>query len=430
MDTFVDRRLDGKGKSTPNREKLKRRLKDQIRKSLEKTMSDGTIADVDKGKVSIPARDLSEPTFQHARKGKWEIVHPGNREFIQGDTIPRPPGGNGSGGSGSGSASNSGEGEDEFVFTFSKEEFNKLFFDGLELPNLVKKDHAVAVDLKLVRAGFTSEGSPNNIDYRRTFRFALGRKFAILGARKRELEKLEDEWRLFIEQGVSEEEERIRFILQQIESIRARASPSFIEPSVDIRYRNRVLVPEPAVQAVMFPIMDVSGSMGEKEKDLAKRFFLLLYLFLKKYYEKVEIVFIRHHTTAKEVDEQEFFHGKETGGTVVSTALRLMADIVKKRYPVSKWNIYGAQASDGDDFASDVPICEKILLEELLPILRYYAYLEVLPIRHQMLWERYEMIQKAHSEMFAMRTAREVSEIYPIFRSLFEKKGSKTRACS
>jgi uncharacterized sporulation protein YeaH/YhbH (DUF444 family) len=85
-------------------------------------------------------------------------------------------------------------------------------------------------------------------------------------------------------------------------------------------------------QAVMFCIMDVSGSMDESRKDTAKRFFILLYLFLKRVYDKIEVVFIRHHTAAAEVDEDEFFHSRESGGTVVSSALHLLDKIIDERY--------------------------------------------------------------------------------------------------
>ena len=118
-----------------------------------------------------------------------------------------------------------------------------------------------------------------------------------------------------------------------------------------MRYRRFEPQPKPVAQAVMFCLMDVSGSMTEHMKDLAKRFFALLYLFLKRRYKHVDIVFIRHTHEAREVDEETFFYSPETGGTVVSTALEEMARIVDDRYPPDDWNIYAAQASDGDNTA-------------------------------------------------------------------------------
>ena len=108
-------------------------------------------------------------------------------------------------------------------------------------------------------------------------------------------------------------------------------------------------------------------------KDLAKRFFLLLYLFLTRHYEHVDLVFIRHTSEAKEVDEETFFNSRETGGTVVSTALAEMRRIIEARYPSDEWNIYGAQASDGDNYSSDSATCLQLLERRILPVRQHFA---------------------------------------------------------
>ena len=131
---------------------------------------------------------------------------------------------------------------------------------------------------------------------------------------------------------------------------RRRKVIAYIDP-VDIRFNRFEPQPLPNANAVMFCLMDVSGSMGEREKDLAKRFFVLLHLFLKRRYERTDIVFIRHTHEAQEVDEETFFYSTQSGGTVVSTALEEMRRIIEERYPSREWNIYAAQASDGDNFA-------------------------------------------------------------------------------
>ncbi len=168
--------------------------------------------------------------------------------------------------------------------------------------------------------------------------------------------------------------------------------------------------------------MDVSGSMTQQHKDIAKRFFILLFLFLKRNYTKIEVIFIRHHTSAKEVDEQEFFYSRETGGTIVSSALKLMKEIVHERYPASDWNIYAAQASDGDNWNDDSPLCSEILTKSILPYVQYYSYIEITPHDHQMLWHQYEKISKEFGECFAMQQIVEPADIYPVFRKLFERK--------
>jgi len=214
---------------------------------------------------------------------------------------------------------------------------------------------------------------------------------------------------------------RAKALVEEIEHLRARARAVPFIDTFDLRYANRVLQPKPTTQAVMFCVMDVSGSMDRARKDLAKRFFTLLYLFLKRNYEKIEVVFIRHHTVAKEVDEQEFFYSRETGGTVVSSALVMMADIIAERYPTSSWNIYAAQASDGDNWHHDSPACKEILVQRVLPHVRYYSYIEITPDRHQSLWEVYEEL-KANYPHFAMRQIDGPADIYPVFRDLFKRR--------
>ncbi|HNW77842.1 MAG TPA: YeaH/YhbH family protein [Candidatus Competibacteraceae bacterium] len=420
MATFIDRRLDGKNKSTVNRQRFIRRFKGQIKKAVAEAMNGRSITDIDNGeKVNIPARDLSEPVFGHGAGGRREAIHPGNKEFTAGDRVARPQGGGG-GGSGGGQASNSGEGEDEFVFELSREEFLEMFFEDLELPNLVRTQLAKATEFKSVRAGFSSAGNPANIDVVRSLKGAMARRMALAAPYTRRLREAEAE----LEQLLAAppvDENRAQELLAEIEHLRARARAVPFIDTFDLRYSNRVKQPQPTTQAVMFCVMDVSGSMDRARKDLAKRFFTLLYLFLKRNYEKIEVVFIRHHTVAKEVDEQEFFYSRETGGTVVSSALVMMADIIAERYPTSSWNIYAAQASDGDNWHHDSPACKEILVQRVLPHVRYYSYIEITPDRHQSLWEVYEEL-KANYPHFAMRQIDGPADIYPVFRDLFKRR--------
>ncbi|MFO1372342.1 MAG: YeaH/YhbH family protein [Candidatus Competibacteraceae bacterium] len=422
MATFIDRRLDGRNKSAVNRQRFIRRFKSQIKKAVADAMNGRSITDIDNGeKINIPARDLSEPVFGHGHGGRREAIHPGNKEFVTGDQIARPQGG-GSGGSGSGQASNSGEGEDDFVFELSREEFLELFFDDLELPNLVRTQLAKTTEYKSVRAGFTSAGAPANIDVVRSLKGALARRMALAAPYMRQLREAEEELQQLLDNSPVDEilaEE----LIEKINHLRARVRAVPFIDTFDLRYTNRILQPQPTTQAVMFCIMDVSGSMDRARKDLAKRFFTLLYLFLKRNYERIEVVFIRHHTVAKEVDEQEFFYSRETGGTVVSSALQLMGDIITARYPLSSWNIYAAQASDGDNWHHDSPACKDILLKRIVPFVRYYAYIEITPDRHQSLWEAYEEVKATHPN-FAMRQIDGPADIYPVFRDLFKRRAS------
>ena len=421
MATFIDRRLDGKNKSAVNRQRFIRRFKCQIKKAVAEAMNGRSITDIDNGeKINIPARDLSEPVFGHGPGGRREAIHPGNKEFTAGDRVARPPGGGGAGGGGQ--ASNSGEGEDDFVFELSRDEFLELFFEDLELPHLVRTQLAKTTEFKSVRAGFTSAGNPANIDVVRSMRGALARRMAMAAPYSRRLRKAEEELQRLLDTSPVDEM-RVQELSEEVEHLRARVRAVPFIDTFDLRYVNRVKQPQPTTQAVMFCIMDVSGSMDRARKDLAKRFFTLLYLFLKRNYEKIEVVFIRHHTVAKEVDEQEFFYSRETGGTVVSSALQLSADIMRERYPVSSWNLYVAQASDGDNWHHDSPACRDLLMQRIMPYVRYYAYIEITPDRHQSLWEAYEDVKAQHRH-FAMRQIDGPADIYPVFRDLFKRRVS------
>jgi uncharacterized sporulation protein YeaH/YhbH (DUF444 family) len=423
MATFIDRRLDGKNKSSVNRQRFIRRFKGQIKKAVTEAMNGRSITDMDSGeKVNIPARDLSEPVFGHGSGGRREAIHPGNREFTPGDRIARPPPGGGGGGSGKGQASDAGEGEDDFVFELSREEFLELFFEDLELPNLVRTQLAKITEFKSVRAGFTSAGAPANIDIVRSLKGALARRMALAAPYTRRLREAEEELRrLLAETPV--DAVRVQALVEEIEHLRARARAVPFIDNFDLRYANRVKQAQPTTQAVMFCVMDVSGSMDRARKDLAKRFFTLLYLFLKRNYEKIEVVFIRHHTVvAKEVDEQEFFYSRETGGTVVSSALQLMGDIMAERYPVSSWNLYVAQASDGDNWHMIRQPAGIFYCSESCPMSVITRTSKSRPDRHQSLWEAYEEVRETAHPHFAMRQIDGLADIYPVFRDLFKKR--------
>jgi hypothetical protein len=419
---IIDRRLAGKNKSIGNRERFLRRYQHQLRDAVRRAVDGRGIRDIEKGEdIHLPRRDISEPSFGHGQGGAREMVHPGNQEYLRGDKIERPKGGSGSG-RGSGQAGDSGEGEDDFVFHLTKEEFMQIFFDDLALPRLTRTQLAETPEMKSHRAGFSNAGTPSNLSVLRSMRGAIGRRLAIgAGSRAALADLVEDLAELSaLPQTPAREVERHQLELQ-IAALRARlARIPYLDP-IDLRYRNRVRIPVPTTKAVMFCLMDVSGSMDEARKELAKRFFILLYLFLTRHYDKIDLVFIRHHTQAQEVDEENFFHARETGGTVVSSALVLMDEIIRARYSPTDWNIYGAQASDGDNWHHDSGRCRELLTETLLPKCRYFAYVQVAE-EEQNLWEEYARLQEIQPH-FAMRKVSEASEIYPVFRDLFKARG-------
>ena len=423
MTYFIDRRLNGKNKSAVNRQRFLRRYKSQIKQSIAEAINKRSVTDVDSGEsVSIPNSDINEPMFHQGRGGLRHRVHPGNDHFVQNDRIERPQGGGG-GGSGQGDASQDGEGEDEFSFQISKDEYLDLLFEDLALPNLKKNQHKQLTEFKTHRSGYTSNGVPANISVVRSLQNSLARRTAMNAGKKRELRELES---TLSEVEISEpaqllEEERLR---KEIAELRAKIAKTPFIDTFDLRYRNYERRAEPSSQAVMFCLMDVSGSMDQATKDMAKRFYILLYLFLSRTYKNVDVVYIRHHTQAKEVDEQEFFYSQETGGTIVSSALKLMDEVIQERYDPAQWNIYAAQASDGDNWADDSPLCHQLLAQKILPMVRYYSYIEITRRAHQTLWREYEVLQQKFGN-FAMQHIREQEDIYPVFRELFHKQTEK-----
>ena len=414
---IIDRRFDSKNKSATNRGRFLKRFRGQIRKAVADAIAQRSIKEIDKDeRIGIPAKDISEPQFSLGKGGRRVRVLPGNDRFGRGDQMDRPPdsaAGRGHGGS------PEGEGADDFAFTLTKEEFLDIFFDDLSLPDLVKTQLAHIEEFRRVRAGYTQTGVPTNLSIVRSLRGAAGRRIAVGTPYGRRLRELEAQLAALLAAG-GERDPGVQALRDEIAHLRVRIDRIPFIDSFDLRYRNRVLVPQPSTQAVMFCLMDVSGSMDEEKKQMAKRFFMLLYIFLTRSYEHIEVVFIRHHIQAFEVDEDDFFRSRETGGTVVSTALDLMQRIIRERYSTSLWNIYGAQASDGDNWDNDSPHCRELLADAILPLVQYFAYIEIAP-EPQNLWLEYQTLLAGHGNL-AMQRIAELADIYPVFRELFARK--------
>jgi uncharacterized sporulation protein YeaH/YhbH (DUF444 family) len=432
---LIDRRLNPKGKSLPNRQRFIRLAKQAIKESVSRSIRERSLGDVETREViTIPTRRIAEPRLRHsAQGGNRYQVFPGNKEFIRGDTLPKPKGGQGDGGS---KGSPDGEGEDAFSFTISADEYLDILFEELELPDLAKAQLKDTDVLRFHRAGFRTSGSPSNLNLRRTMRNSLARRISLHRPKSAEIAELEAEIATLEagDMGPDDEPRLVELKRARDQLVNRSRRIAYIDP-VDLRYNRFEATPVPSAQAVMFCLMDVSGSMTEDMKDLAKRFFLLLHLFLKRQYEHVELVFIRHTSEAKEVDEETFFNSRETGGTVVSTALAEMKRVVAERYPVDEWNIYAAQASDGDNYSSDSAACVELLTQDILPICQYFAYVEVYDARQaeiflsslnvSELWRDYEGAAGGRPN-FAMKRVFSKADVFPVFRQLF----SKTRAAA
>lgn len=424
---IIDRRPNSGGKNLSNRQRFLKRVKKQVKDHIEKDILKRSITS-DKGEdVSVPKKGITEPSFRNnPRTGQTDRVLPGNKEYTNGDLIEKPKGGGGGGGKGK--ASDSGEGEDDFIFSITGEEYDQILFEDCELPELKKKSQKNTESFKTVRAGYANEGNPSNLDLEKTMKNSLGRRIALKNPKLAKVEELKKELEELEKKKKKSKADltRIEEIKEEILLLKQRASRIAYIDDNDLRYKKFVKHPNPKHQAVMFCVMDVSASMGQTEKELAKRFYMLLYRFLKLKYKKVDIVYIRHHTQATECNEEEFFYSKETGGTLVSSGFQVMDEIMKSRYPEQDWNIYCAQASDGDNFRTDNDKLLDLLHRSILPAVQFMYYIEVgesiFHKNYSELWDTYARSVQPSAKNFTMKEVAEPSQILPVFKELFKKK--------
>ena len=413
--SIIDRRKNPKGKSSDNRQRFLKRVEGQIKKALPEIVKGTNVKDLttSSDKIKVPIKGISEPQFTYDKdSGDKKYVHPGNKEYVVGDKIEKPKGGGGKGNGRQGSNDPSVT-EDEFTITISRDEFLDYFFSDLELPDMVKKHLNSIVDWKRKRAGYSSYGNPSRLNVVRSYKNSMARRMATNIFFDKKIKEIEDK---LLANPTDDERIILEKELDRLKKM--KLTVSFME-EVDLQYNNFETYPVPTTCAVMFCIMDVSGSMTEFHKDMGKRFFMLLYMFLTKQYEKIEIVFIRHHTEAKEVTEEEFFNSRESGGTIVLPAIRMTSDIINKRYN-SNWNIYLTQISDGDVWNKSDAEDSRSEMVKLLSKIQYAWYIEVSDreSNNSELMSSYKLI---HSHNFNYGTIKKVEDIWPLFKDLFSK---------
>jgi len=418
---IIDRRLNPKSKSLGNRQRFLRRAKAEVKEAVRGAIKQRKISDLGRGEnVRIRTRSLREPSFRHGRdSGKRDAVLPGNKEYAPGDVIQKPEGGAGERGT---KGSDQGEGQDDFMFSLSRDEFLDIFFEDLALPNLVKAKLKNLKSPEAYSAGFATDGPPAKLNRVRTMRNSLARRIALRRPSQEELDEIAQEISNLKALSPHDNQKIVELTARLNHLLHLRKVVAYIDP-IDLRFNRTEYRPKPKTQAVMFCLMDVSASMTEDLKELAKRFYMLLHLFLTRHYKEVDIVFIRHTTEAQEVNEEKFFRATDTGGTIISSALNEMIRVVKDRYPVDDWNIYAAQASDGHNFDDDMERCMMMLEAQVLPLCQYYAYIEVhsdelISPFASVVWNGYEMLTEKHPN-FAMSRVSGPDEIYPVFRELF-----------
>jgi uncharacterized sporulation protein YeaH/YhbH (DUF444 family) len=433
-DVPSDRSLASEGR-------LARRLDREVQEALSKLFETRAVTDLTQtGAVTVKVK-LPEPSFIFdGETGAREHLIVGNPKFNVRDRIAMPPRRNGNGNGGVGV----GESEDEFVFEMPTDELERRLFADLELPDMARKQLVRVSETVIERAGFTSDGPPQRLDLVRSAVRATGRRKALHRPGILEINRLEDELQaLRDEPETTANAHCIANLEHELAKKRARRATSPFLDKSDLRYRRSDNVELPVSQAVIFNMMDVSGSMSEHHKKLAKQFFWLLRRLIALEYKEVDIVWIKHTDVAQEVDEHNFFFSRESGGTVVASALEKMILIQKERYPLNLWNIYCCQATDGDVWrgyngSGDDGLESATLIEHtILPMVQYYAYVECWaddPGRGKKaittpLWEAYEGLI-TRSAKFQMRRVHNPSQIYPVFANLFRERESRRRVAA
>ena len=328
-------------RSASDRRRHKQKIEKAIREGIHHIVADESIIGQDgKKKFRIPVRGIKEYKFVYGtNNGNKQVGSAPGKDVKRGQKI----GDDQQQGQGKPDKASDQKGEEYYDVEITLEELAQYLFDELKLPELQKKQLANINTEKLKRSGYRSDGILPRLDRKKS---AIARIKRMKAA--------------------------------GFDPVQAEEGETFSFHEDDLKYRHYKLSPKPCTNAVIFFLMDVSGSMSDDKKFLARSFYFLLYQFIRMKYDTVEVVFITHDTEAREVEEKEFFTIATSGGTIVSTALTLTLEIISKRYHPSSWNIYVFQGSDGDNYNSDN---DKVLEEgrKIVDVAQLYGYCEIEP---------------------------------------------------
>ena len=376
-------------RSARDRLRHREKIKQSIRNNIADILAEESIIGRDRDKIiKIPIRSIKEYRFVYGENTPG--VAQGNGEQKPGDVVGPADPGDANVGQGGGDQ----PGVDAFETEISLEELINIMFDDLELPELEKKSlRRVLSDDARKRKGKRHAGIRPRLDKRSTAKNRVRRKLAVIGAR-----------------GLNFDEEDARFPFHDD----------------DLRYHHVVPTTKEASNAVVLCIMDTSGSMGTVKKYLARSFYFLLYQFVRQKYQNVEVVFIAHHTEAKEVSEEEFFHKVESGGTYISAGYKKALEIIEARYHPSLWNIYAFHCSDGDNFYSDNERAVQAA-NELCQVCNLFGYGEIKPAGSAYYsGSMLDVFAQISQENFQMCVIEKKEDLWPAFKSFLSKDRSNT----
>jgi uncharacterized protein len=359
-------------RSAGDRLRHREKVRESIRENIADIIAEESIIGKNRDKViKVPLRGIKEYRFIYGDNAPGVGTGDGNAQ--PGQVVGKA--GKDGPGKGDGKAGDQ-PGIDYYETDVSLEELIEIMFEDLELPNLERRAlREIPSDLSSKRKGFRHVGIRVRLDKRRTARQRVTRMMATQRSRRTNE----------VETGTSEE------MLEtdaENPALNGPDGPSMPPVTVkrrfpfhqdDLRYKHLETDTREDSNAVVICIMDTSGSMDTMKKYLARSFFFMLYQFIATRYRNVEIVFIGHHTEAKEVTEEEFFHKGEGGGTFISSGYQKALDIIAERYHPSLWNIYSFHCSDGDNFDSDNPAALRTA-KELADLCNLFGYGEIKPL--------------------------------------------------
>ncbi|MCB0334782.1 MAG: sporulation protein YhbH [Bdellovibrionales bacterium] len=376
-------------RSARDRLRHRQKVKDSIRDNIGDILAEESIIGRDRNKiVKVPIRSIKEYRFIYGENAPG--VAQGNGKQKPGDVVQEGQAGEPTVGQGGGDQ----PGVDAFETEVTLEELIKLMFDDLELPDLEKKAlRQVLSDDARKRKGLRTQGIRPRLNKKETAKNRIKRKLAVRGSR-----------------GIDVDKDEQRFPFHKD----------------DMRYFHIVPTTKEVSNAVIFCIMDTSGSMGTVKKYLARSFYFLFYQFVRQKYQNVEVVFIAHHTEAKEVNEQEFFHKVESGGTYISSGYKKALDIIDERYHPSLWNIYAFHCSDGDNFYSDNERAVAAA-HELCNVCNLFGYGEIKPSGSAYYsGSMLDIFSQVDRDNFHMIVIEKKEDLWPGFKSFLTKdKGSE-----
>ncbi len=372
-------------RSASDRRRHKEKIEKAIKEGIHDIVAEESIIGQDgKKKIKIPVRGIKEYQFIHGTGNGTKGVGSAQGQDIQKGQVVRKPSQKGQGGGSPGKPGDN-KGEDYYDVEISLDELAKYLFDDLNLPDLNKKQSDTVMAEKTKRKGYRPKGIRARLSKKETLKNKIRRQ------------------KQAVKNGTYDPDSEERF-------------PFHYD---DLKYKHIEVKKKPITNAVIFMIMDVSGSMGKRKKFLARSFFFLLYQFIRYKYQTVDIVFISHTTEAQEVNEDDFFKKASSGGTFISSGLSMAEDIINERYNPSAWNIYTFHCSDGDNWSEDN---DKALekMSYLSDVSQLAGYIQIKP-EQSSIWgeEMAKVFEVLTSNSFKVCRIKDKSDIWPEFAKLF-----------